>query len=160
MLLGRWRASLESSERSIKLDPYGVGAHHGRAWLMNMMGRPADALPLADKALLLDPSDSWSLRVACEAYLLLGEPDRAIAACERSSGLDSDFIHHSFLAAAYANFGDVEHARIALQAMLQTVPGYTIAQLKAKRYSDHPEYRKLAERYWYDGLRKAGLPEK
>jgi len=39
--------------------------------------------------------------------------------------------------------------------MLTVVPGYTIAQLKAKRYSDHPEYLTTAERYWYDGLRKA-----
>jgi hypothetical protein len=34
------------------------------------------------------------------------------------------------------------------------------SSLKAKRYSDHPEYQKIAERYWYDGLRKAGLAEK
>ena len=43
--------------------------------------------------------------------------------------------------------------------MQKIVSGYTIAQLKAKRYSDHPEYQKIAERYWYDGLRRAGLPE-
>jgi len=43
--------------------------------------------------------------------------------------------------------------------MRTIVPGYTVAQLKAKRYSDHPEYQKIAERYWYDGLRKAGLLE-
>jgi adenylate cyclase len=159
-LLGRWSASLEASQRAIDLDPFSTRAYQVRAWLLNMMGRPAEALPLADKALLLDPSQSWSLRVACEAHLLLGEADKAIATCERSSGLDRDFIHHSFLAAAYANTGDIEHARVALRAMLETVPGYTIAQLKAKRYSDHPEYQKLAERYWYDGLRKAGLAEK
>ena len=160
LLLGRWNASLEASERSITLDPYGSRVYQSRAWLMNMMGRPADALPLADKALHLDPSASWSLRVACEAHLLLGAPERAIASCERASGLAADMFHHSFLAAAYANAGDIEHARAALQAMLQTVPGYTVSQLKAKRYSDHPEYQKLAERYWYEGLRKAGLPEK
>jgi adenylate cyclase len=159
-LLGRWNASLEASQRAIDLDPYGPRAYQLRAWLMNMMGRPAEALQLADKALLLDPSRSWSLRVACEAHLLLGEADKAIEKCERSSGLDRDFIHHSFLAAAYANAGDTERARVALHAMLETVPGYTIEQLKAKRYSDHPEYQKIAERYWYDGLRKAGLAEK
>ena len=157
LLLGRCNASLEASDRAIQLDPYGTSAYQDRAWLMNMMGRPAEALPFADKALLLDPSDGWWLRVACEAHLLLGQPEQTIAKCERASGLDRDFIHHSFLAAAYANAGDIEHARSALQAMLETVPGYTIAQLKAKRYSDHPEYQKLAERYWYDGLRKAGL---
>ena len=39
------------------------------------------------------------------------------------------------------------------------MPGYTISQLRAKLYSDHPEYVKLAEKYWYAGLRKAGIPE-
>ena len=159
MLRGRWNASLEASQRAVDLDPYGTRAYQVRAWLLVMMGRPSEALPFGEKAFSLDPSQSWSLRVECEAYLLLGEHGKAIAACERASGLDRDFIHDSFLAAAYANAGDLEDAHAALQAMLKTVPGYTIAQLKAKRYSDHPEYQKLAERYWYDGLRKAGLAE-
>jgi adenylate cyclase len=159
MLLGRWTASLEASDRGLQLDPYGSRGYQIRAWLMNMMGRPAEAVTFGEKALALDPSRGWALRVQCEAYLLLGESAKAIATCERASGLSVDFIHHSFLAAAYANAGDLEHARIALHSMLAIVPGYTIAQLKAKRYSDHPEYLTMAERYWYDGLRKAGLPE-
>jgi len=159
MLLGRWTASLEASDRTLQLDPYGTRGHMDRAWLMNMMGRPAEALLFAEKALALDRSQGWALRVECEAYLLLGQSDNAIASCERASGLSVDFIHDSFLAAAYANAGDLEHARAALRSMLSIVPGYTIAQLKAKRYSDHPEYQKTAELYWYDGLRKAGLPE-
>lgn len=43
--------------------------------------------------------------------------------------------------------------------VMRIVPGYTVAQLRAKRYSDHPEYRRMAEKYWYEGLRKAGFPE-
>jgi hypothetical protein len=50
-------------------------------------------------------------------------------------------------------------AGAAKEQLLRTVPGYTIAQLRAKRYSDVPEYVKLAETYWYPGLRKAGIPE-
>ena len=160
MLRGRWNASLEASQRATDLDPYGSRVYQVRAWLMIMMGRPAEALPFGEKAFALDPSQAWSLRVECEAYLLLGEHDKAIATCERASGLDRDFIHDSFLAAAYANAGDLERAHAALQSMLKSLPGYTIAQLKSKRYSDHPEYQKLAERYWYDGLRKAGLAER
>jgi hypothetical protein len=49
--------------------------------------------------------------------------------------LDRDFIHESLLAAAYAHASDLERAHAALQAMLEVVPGYTIAQLKARRYS-------------------------
>ena len=42
---------------------------------------------------------------------------------------------------------------------LSVAPGYTISQLRGKRYSDHPDYQRLAEKYWYEGLRKAGIPE-
>ena len=159
LLRGSWAAALEASDRQIALDPYGRQPLHNRAWLLNMMGRPQDALVHTDKALSFGPSDqSPTLRVACEAHLLLGQPDKAIDECERASGLQTDMFLHSFLAAAYANAGDLPQARQALKAMLASVPGYTIAQLKSKRYSDHPEYQRLAEKYWYDGLRKAGLP--
>lgn len=72
MLRGRWNASLEASQRALDLDPYGTRVYQQRAWLMNMMGRPAEALPFGEKALALDASQQWSLRVQCEAYLLLG----------------------------------------------------------------------------------------
>jgi hypothetical protein len=51
-------------------------------------------------------------------------------------------------------------AAAAKAEVLRIIPGLTIAQLRAKRASDNPEYVTLAETYWYAGLRKAGLPEK
>ena len=161
-LLGNWNASLEASEREIKFDPFAPRGYSGRAWLMSMMGRPADALILADKAMSLRPSNpGWVLSIICEAHLLNGQPDRAIETCERASGLLAPDVRPDlFLPAAYANAGDMAHASAALKTLLQSMPGYTIAQLKAKRYSVHPEYQKIAEQYWYAGLRKAGLPEK
>jgi len=53
----------------------------------------------------------------------------------------------------------MDKATAAKAEFLRTVPGYTISQLRAKRYSDHPEYVKLADKYLYAGLRKAGIPE-
>ena len=38
------------------------------------------------------------------------------------------------------------------------MPGTTSGS-GAKRYSDHPDYQRIAEKYWYEGLRKAGFPE-
>jgi class 3 adenylate cyclase/tetratricopeptide (TPR) repeat protein len=161
LFLGRWAASLEASDRAIRLEPYDEDGYLYRAWLLVMLGRPAESLQFATRAMALGPSNpGYALRHACEAELLLGHADKAIEACERSSGLDRDFVLHSFLAAAYANKGDIAHARASLDAMLKLVPGYTVAQLKAKRYSDHPDYQKLAEQYWYEGLRKAGLTER
>ena len=64
------------------------------------------------------------------------------------------------MAAAYANYGDLAKASDAKAEVLRTVPGFTIAQLRAKRHSDNPEYLKLAEKYFYEGLRRAGFPER
>jgi hypothetical protein len=97
--------------------------------------------------------------MACEANLLLGQADNAIATCEKAAGLDTDWIVQLLLVAAYANRGDLVKAVAAKERLLQTVPGYTISQLRAKRYSEVPEYLKLAEAHWYSGLRKAGIPE-
>ena len=158
---GRWSAAIEAIDRAIRLDPYKAWLPAHKAWLMSMSGRPADALPLTDYATALDPENTGdALRYACEAYMLLGRNDDAVATCEKAAGTNSDWFVTSFLAAAYANRGDIDKAVAAKNEMLRTVPGYTIAQLRAKHYSDVPEYVKMAEDTWYAGLRKAGIPEK
>ncbi len=159
--LGRWDAALEASDKAIKLEPYNSSYYLRRAWVMNMMGRPAESLALVDRALALDPANvGGAMRMACEAHLLAGQAAEAIATCEKAASLDNDWMNNLFLAAAYANHGDMAKAAAAKADALRTVPGYTIAQLRAKRYSDHPEYLKLADKYWYEGLRKSGIPEK
>ena len=156
--LGRWNAALEASETEIKLDPY--RGYQSRADLMLLMGRPAEALALVDRALALRRGGLWAASTACEAQFFAGQTEKAIATCERATGIDDYWRIHLVLAAAYANHGDMAKAAAAKAEVLRIVPGFTIAQLRAKRLSDNPEYLKLAEQYWYSGLRKAGLPEK
>jgi class 3 adenylate cyclase/TolB-like protein/tetratricopeptide (TPR) repeat protein len=158
--LGRWDAALEASAMRIKLDPNDPDSYVARAWVMNMTGRPGEAVKLAERALAMNTPDiAYALRIACEAHLLAGQAEQAIATCEKATGTSIAWFIHLSLAAAYANNGDMDKATAAKAQILRTVPGYTIAQLRAKRYSDHPEYVKLAEKYWYAGLRKAGIPE-
>ena len=158
---GRWSAAVEANERRISLDPFSPAPYEYKAWLMSMTGRPAEALPLVDRALSLDPeSIGWAMRFACEAYLLLGRFGDAVSACEKAGGTNSDWFIASYLAAAYANQGELDKASAARDAILRTVPGYSIAQVRAKHYSDVPEYVKMAETNWYTGLRKAGIPER
>jgi adenylate cyclase len=163
--LGRMDAALEANDTFGKLDPDAPGFYFERAWLMNMAGRPNEALPLAERALALDPSAIGGvMRVTCEAHLLAGHAEQAIATCEkaasRGTSSGNDPLNNLFLAAAYANHGDMAKAASAKADALRTMPGYTIARLRAKRYSEDPEYQRLAEKYWYEGLRKAGFPEK
>jgi tetratricopeptide (TPR) repeat protein len=163
MYLGRWDAALEANATAIKLAPHKPDHYDSKAWLMNMTGRPGEALPLVERALAMDPNSTeagFGLRNACEAHLLLGQPEQAIAACERARGLTKDDLFVGlFLAAAYANRGDLAKAATIREDVLRIVPGYTLAQLRAKRYSDHPEYQRIAKKYWHEGLRKAGFPE-
>jgi tetratricopeptide (TPR) repeat protein len=163
--LGRMDAALEANDTSGKLDPDSPGFYSQRAWLMNMAGRPNEALPLAEQALALDPTAiGHVMRVTCEAHLLAGHAEQAIASCEKAASLGTiagnDPLNNLFLAAAYANHGDMAKAASAKADALRTMPGYTIARLRAKRYSEDPEYQRLAEKYWYEGLRKAGFPQK
>ncbi len=90
---------------------------------------------------------------------MAGHAEEAIATCEKAVSFHNSWLNDLLLAAAYANHGDMAKAAAAKADALRTVPGYTIAQLRAKRYSEHPEYLKLAEMYRYAGLRKAGIPE-
>ena len=64
------------------------------------------------------------------------------------------------LAAAYANRGEIAKAVAARTEVLRSVPGLTIAQLRGKHDSDNPEYLNLTEKYFFEGLRRAGVPEK
>ena len=161
MYMGRWDAALEASATAIQLDPDAAYLVGGRAWLMALAGRPAEAVPLVAQAIAMDPAGFWwTIRVGCEAHLLLGQYEQAIAACEKAAGQAGvDFDIAYFLAAAYAHAGATAKAAEEKAKILRGSPTFTIATLRAKRYSTNPEYMRLAEAHWYSGLRKAGVPE-
>jgi class 3 adenylate cyclase/tetratricopeptide (TPR) repeat protein len=161
MLMGRWDAALEASSRAVQLDPGAAWLVARRAWSMSMIGRPDEALKLVEQAIAMDPPGSWwTIRVGCEAHVLAGQYDRAIAQCEKAAGqTGSDFDIAYFLAAAYGHAGLADKAADERAKILKRSPGFTIAELRAKRYSVHPDYVRLAELHWYSGLRKAGIPD-
>jgi class 3 adenylate cyclase/TolB-like protein len=159
--LGRWNAALEANATAIKLEPYEARWYSDRAGFLVESGRPSEALAVVDRALALDPANAEApMTTACEARLLVGQIEQAIATCEKASGISNYGPIHLALAAAYANHGDTAKAAAAKAEVLRTVPGLTIAQLRAKRQPDNPEYLQVAEKYLYDGLRKAGFPER
>ena len=162
MYMGQWNASLEASAQAIRLEPYSSGLVLHHASLMILSGRPSEALKLVDQAIAVDPQgSSTQMRVACEALLWLGRYEQAVTSCERAKGSSGkDWMIDVLLAAAYGQLGDAGKAGTAKGEVLRTVPGYTIATHKAKRYSTNPEYVRLAEEHLYPGLRKAGFAEK
>jgi tetratricopeptide (TPR) repeat protein len=124
--------------------------------------RPSEALTLVNQAIAMDPQGNPAqLPMACEAQLLLGQYGQAIASCEKAKGSSGEsWMVDLFLAAAYGQLGDARKAAAAKDAVLRSIPGYTIAVHKARGYSASPEYARLAEEHLYAGLRKAGFAEK
>jgi predicted Zn-dependent protease len=158
---GRWNAAIEAIDESIRLAPDNPHLYVYKGQWMVFTGRPGEALRLVDQAMSLKPNYlGWPMMLACEAHLFLGQADQAIAACERAAPLEPNRTVQLYLAAAYANQGDFSKASAAMQRAMQKMSVRTIAQLRAMRYSEDPEYLKLAEMHLYPGLVKAGMPER
>ena len=157
--LERWDAALEANATAIKLDP-DAGLLAQRAYIMNAIGRPAEALTFTDRAVAMDERiRKYAEWTACKSHLLLGQAEQAMAMCEKAAAFGGWWLTQTFLVAAYANHGDMAKAAAAKAEMLRAIPGYTVAQARAYDEPLHPEYAKLAEKYYYEGLRKAGIPE-
>jgi len=161
MFMGQWNASLEASAKAVRLEPYSSGLILNQASLMTLSGRPAEALMLVNQAMGMDPQGNpGQMAVACEAQLLLGHYEQAVTSCEKAKGLSGDnTMVDLFLSAAYAQLGNAGKATAAKDDVQRSIPGYTIATHKAKRYSVNPEYVRLADEHLYSGMRKAGFAE-
>jgi len=158
----RWNEAFEANAEALRIDPYRTGALGDRGLLMNMAGRPEEALPLLEQAIALDPR-GWQvasfLQFQCRAYLALGRYDDAIMACQKSLALEDWWLRHVYLVAAYAQKGDLAKAAVAKTELLKRQPGMSIARIKAIKASDNPNYQQQIETHIYAGLRKAGIPE-
>jgi predicted Zn-dependent protease len=80
--LGRPDAALVAIAMAIKLEPYNARWQMFRAQVLVGAGRPTEALAVVDQVLALNPTAGLTMLVACEAHLLSGEIDQALATCE------------------------------------------------------------------------------
>jgi len=160
----RWEAVLEAHAKSQALDPTRLRTAIHRVEILYRMGRPTEALALADQLRALRPQDFESnylmLNARCEAMLALGRYADAIAACEKQLALGDSRSAQMYLVAAYALQGDAERARTQKAILLSRKPDFSIARHKALRISDRPAYLEQVEAHLYAGLRKAGIPER
>ena len=161
---GRFDAALEAIAAAIDLDAEDPELLNHRAGMLNFTGRPADALPLIERALAMDTSAEnvgYASRQSCVSNLLLGQTAKAIAMCEKSAGLGRVNVTTTpWLVAAYAMNGEAGKAAAAKAELLGIAPHYTVAQAGADSPGTHPEFGRLEEKYFFAGLRKAGIPEK
>lgn len=158
---GRWGAAAEAVEQLLQIEGPTTFALIERANVWLRTGRVAEALQVVQAEPLRSSPDAWTPVMECHALLLLAQLQAAVDACERAIGRSAMlWSAHLYLAAAHALLGRHEQARASLQVVERMSPGHTIARLRAYRQWAHPEYQRLAAATYYDGLRKAGLPER
>jgi tetratricopeptide (TPR) repeat protein len=112
-----------------------------------------------DTALRLNPRDPirWiTLMLKGAVFRFLERYDEAIewgrAACQYP---EADFLPHLHLAATFGQAGKVDEARAEITKALELRPDLTITFMGRRYATLHPAMGNP----FFDGLRKAGLPE-
>jgi len=151
-------------ERAIALNPSQMAAYGLLALAYFNTGEPEAAITLVEKAQHLSPLDALRANwfgVAGLCSVTLHRDDQAVDWLRRSLAVnDKGASVHIFLAGTLGLIGHDAEAREELQLYLAMPEARvkTIAALKLQRNSDNPSYLATRERF-YEGLRKAGMPE-
>jgi adenylate cyclase len=161
---GQPDAAIQEEERSLAVNPSYIGSYIALCSAQLSMGLPDLALKTADKAIRLSPRDPVLPAIEVqkgEAFLILHEDDQAIEWLRRSVAASPESpTALPWLIAALALGGHDSEARemLARYLALDLARIKTVAQFKALDSSDNPRYLALRERF-FDGLRRAGMPE-
>jgi adenylate cyclase len=165
VLMGRNRheQAIGEAERTLALSPSYIDAYIVRCNANGCLGRPDRTLEFADEAIRLSPRDP-TLRIFYHykgwAFFMKQQYEPAIDWLRRAEHVDpfTDLL----LAAAFALTGRPTEAKKALDQYraYPLVKTTTIAQLRTQQFAlaDNPEWIAWNERF-FDGLRKAGMPE-
>lgn len=157
---GHHEASIAAFEKAIRLNPN--RSDSAFAFALVGAGEHTRAIRVIEAHMRLDPFyrplvPLWSgmahymLHRYSEAHALLRE--------SVSSSSNSLQVAHIWLAACCAQMGQLDEARVEAAEVLRIEPGYTIdgtSRRLAGRFFKSP----VDAEHLFDGLRKAGLPEK
>jgi tetratricopeptide (TPR) repeat protein len=150
-----------ADERAAVLDPSSTAVLLDRAWILIQTGRSAEALPLINQAIAMDPLEqSWPYHFMCKAFLFLGRYAEAVTTCEKAATENDWWLNQVYLSAAYAQHGDIAKAVTSKNAFLQQQPAYTIDRYRRTYAASSPAFLQQVEQHLAAGLRKAGLPER
>jgi adenylate cyclase len=149
-------AAMAEFERASALNPNLFDYRFAKA--LTYGGEPARAIEVLEANIRLDPFQplfgSFS-QMGLANYLLKRYREAVRLLRECASRLPNLQWPHLFLAAAYAQSGQLEEARAEAAEVLRVNPGFTIESWK--RLAVHKDPKDVE--YRIDGLRKAGLPE-
>jgi adenylate cyclase len=148
-------AAIAEFERATELNPNLTD--HYLAFVLLVIGEPAKAVQRLEAQMRLDPF--YLARVPSLlgfAYYLLGRYADALVHLQTAAPRAPDHGHcHRYLAATYAQLGQLDKAREEAAEVLRIDPWFTIGQAIFAKICKRPEDGE----HFNDGLRKAGIPE-
>lgn len=162
MFSGRLADAMPITQKHLNLNPNDSRANRDLAGQYHFQGRWEESVKQVEVAIRLNPLDSLNIAVchnmASASLLASRRYDECIARARLAVDGPRAGSHDS-VAAAEAWRGNLEAARAHAAAWLRSWPGASIAHLRAQRGSKEPAYLTGMEHY-YEGLRRAGIPER
>jgi TolB-like protein/class 3 adenylate cyclase len=150
----KYEESAAHIEEALRLDPNHADSYSLRGDLLVMAGRPVDAIASAAQALRLNPQPpSWYYWTKGEAEYAARQYESAVATLrhEATYGTPS----RSILAAALAQLGRLEEARIEARLFMADYPDFRIESF----LDTQPFHNRIDREHFADGYRRCGLPE-
>lgn len=149
-------ASIAALERAVALNPNYVDWRFG--YPLVLAGQARRAIDVLDAYMRLDPLSAphTSCFLGLAHYMLKEYPQALAALRECVSRVPTYRSARAWLAATYAQLGQMEDARAEAAALVRIEPGYTITGV-----SKHIVGFKSSndDKHFFDGLHKAGLPK-
>ena len=166
---GRADLAIPSIEKAVRITPQYANAHLMLAVALIRVGRQEDAGPELDRAIRLATMSndmrraSTAYAAAAEIALTRGDDLRAAELARQAIAIRPLGVRsatpYAILAAAEALSGRVAEANADMAIFRQRSPGKTVATFDSTRPSRHPAFVEQRARL-YQGLRRAGLPER
>jgi tetratricopeptide (TPR) repeat protein len=151
-----YEKGLAEGERAVDLCPNGVETLQVHAYILLLVGRTNEAISVFEKSIRLNPKGpSTYFNSYAHALRFSGRFEDSILAFKKALLLTPNNIHvHLGLAATYSLMGREKEAQSQAKEVLKINPKFSIDYLiRILPYKD----QSLAEEYYYNPLRKAGL---
>jgi adenylate cyclase len=153
LYMHQYDKAIAEGERGVELNPNGHEALAVLGTILNMAGRPAEAITVMHKAMRLNPMPpALYYGFLGSSYRLTDQNEKAVATLEKGLRLQPDNTNCLInLAAAYSEAGRQEDARKTAAELLRLNPKFS-AEVYAKIYKDPAVQERLI-----GALRKAGV---
>lgn len=147
--------AIAEGEQALTLAPNDAEGHANLGLILNLAGRPEEAMRLVEKAIRLNPRYPAQYLVTLGwAYTLTRQYEEAIAILKRAITRNPNHLAaYVFLAVVYSESSREEEARAAAAEILRISPHFSLEGYQQRVHYKDPA---ILERF-FAALRKAGL---